>query len=125
MPLLVVDASAIAALLFGEPSALRVADRLEEARLAAPTLLRYELGSVCRTKIVLHPRRRTELLRGLSLLTRLQIEEVEVPPWEVLPVAEATGLSFYGASYLWLSRALGASLVTLDSRLEAAAAGIG
>ena len=125
MPLLVVDASAIAALLFGEPSAPRVADRLEEARLAAPTLLRYELGSVCRKKIAFHPARRSELLRGLSLLTRLQIEEVEVLPWEVVPVAEASGLSFYDASYLSLSRALGAPLVTLDSRLEAAAAGSG
>jgi predicted nucleic acid-binding protein len=32
-------------------------------------------------------------------------------------VAEATGLSTYDASYLWLAGALGADLVTLDRRL--------
>jgi predicted nucleic acid-binding protein len=32
-------------------------------------------------------------------------------------VAQATGLSTYDASYLWLAGSLGADLVTLDRRL--------
>ncbi len=43
------DASALAAILFGEPEA--VAERLTDARLAAPTLLDYELANVCLTGI--------------------------------------------------------------------------
>jgi predicted nucleic acid-binding protein len=41
----------------------------------------------------------------------------------VVPLAEASELSFYDASYLWLSRSLGVPLVTLDTKLEAAASG--
>jgi len=43
---LVVDASAIAALLFVEPEADAVAERLREADLSAPQLLAYELANV-------------------------------------------------------------------------------
>jgi uncharacterized protein with PIN domain len=39
MAVKVVDASALAALLFGEPEAEAVAGRLGDARLAAPSLL--------------------------------------------------------------------------------------
>jgi predicted nucleic acid-binding protein len=38
----------------------------------------------------------------------------------ILDLAEATGLTAYDASYLWLARALGAELVTLDRKLAAA-----
>ena len=37
----VVDASAVAALLFGEPAAEDILQQLGEAALVAPTLLRY------------------------------------------------------------------------------------
>jgi uncharacterized protein with PIN domain len=43
MAVKVVDASALAALLFGEPEA----ERLGNARLAAPALLGFELANVC------------------------------------------------------------------------------
>ena len=39
----------------------------------------------------------------------------------VLALAEATGLTSYDASYLWIARALDAELVTLDRKLAAAA----
>ena len=48
--LAVVDASAIAAILFGEPQGEEVAEALGDRELIAPTLLRYELGSVCLKK---------------------------------------------------------------------------
>jgi predicted nucleic acid-binding protein len=37
-----------------------------------------------------------------------------------LALAEATGLTAYDASYLWLARSLGGELVTLDRKLAAA-----
>jgi uncharacterized protein with PIN domain len=40
----VVDASALAALLFGEPEAEAIAGRLDNARLVAPALLAFELA---------------------------------------------------------------------------------
>ena len=118
----VVDASALAALLFGEPEAGQVVDRLRSGRLVAPALLDFELANISLTKVRRYPAQREVLLRGLALRDRMAIEIVAVAHCEVLPVAEAAGLTAYDASYLWLARRLGAGLVTLDRRLAAAMA---
>ncbi|MCZ6478654.1 MAG: type II toxin-antitoxin system VapC family toxin [Gemmatimonadetes bacterium] len=123
MSLVVVDASSLAAVLFGEPRSREVEERLRGAVMVTPTLLPYELGNTCLKKIAQDPDRRSQLLEALSYYSRMEIQEIEVPPLEVTPMAEATKLSFYDASYLWLSRSLGAPLVTLDRRLEDAASG--
>lgn len=123
MSLVVVDASSLAAVLFGEPRSREVEERLRGAVMVTPTLLPYELGNTCLKKSAQDPERRSQLLEVLSYYSRMEIQEIEVPPLEVTPMAEATKLSFYDASYLWLSRSLGAPLVTLDRRLEDAASG--
>jgi predicted nucleic acid-binding protein len=117
----VVDASALAALLFAEPEAEAIAGRLEGARLAAPALLDFELANVCLTKIRRQPTQREALHAAFRLAHRLRIETVAVDHAAVLDLAEATGLTAYDASYLWLARALGAELITLDGKLAAAA----
>jgi len=50
------------------------------------------------------------------------VDEVAVDHHAALEVAEATGLTAYDASYLWLSRQLGAELVTLNKQLANAEA---
>jgi len=125
MSLFVVDASALAAVLFGESRGREVEERLRGAVMMAPALLPYELGNTCLKKIAQDPDRLPQLREALSYYSRIEIQEIEVPPLEVMPMAEAAKLSFYDASYLWLSRSLGVPLVTLDSKLEAAASGRG
>lgn len=122
MPGSVVDASAMAAVLFGEPNADDVVERLE-APLLAPTLLRYEVANVGRTKIRRHPDRGEEILGSLGLLRRMGIQEVAVPAQEATRTARDHDLTAYDAAYLWLARFLGLELVTLDARLDAAASG--
>jgi predicted nucleic acid-binding protein len=117
----VVDASALAALLFAEPEAAAIAERLEGARLAAPALLDFELANVCLTKIRRQPTQREALRAAFRLAYRLRVETVTVDHAATLDLAEAAGLTAYDASYLWLARALGAELVTLDGKLTAAA----
>jgi len=51
MAVKVVDASALAALLYDEPEAGAVADRLENGNLVAPPLLTFEIASVCLKKL--------------------------------------------------------------------------
>jgi predicted nucleic acid-binding protein len=114
----VVDASALAALLFGEPEAEDVARRLDGARLGAPGLLDFELANVCVVKCRRHPHQREALLVAFQLRHRLAIQEIAVDHAAVLEIALATGLTAYDASYLWLARQLGAELVTLDKRLQ-------
>lgn len=121
MPARVVDASALAAVLFGEPAGEKVTKALGRGPVFAPTLLRYEVGSVCLKKIRRHARRRADLLAGLELLPRLDIREVEVPAREATELAERAGLTVYDAAYLWLAQSIDAELVTLDERLGGAA----
>jgi predicted nucleic acid-binding protein len=117
----VVDASALAALLFGEPEAEAVAARLDGARLVAPSLLAFEPANVCLVKCRRHPDQREALLAGFRLRDRLGVEEIAVDHAGVLDLADQTSLTAYDASYLWLARRLGAQLVTLDAELGRAA----
>ena len=114
--LAVVDASAVAALLFGEPQGAKVAEALQERELIAPTLLRYELGSVCLKKRKLYPDQRDALLLALSLLDRMNVREATVREREVVELAEREELTYYDAAYLWLAQEVGADLITLDTR---------
>jgi predicted nucleic acid-binding protein len=114
----VVDASALASLLFGESEAEAVADRLEGCNLAAPSLLRYEIGSVCLKKIVRYPKKQSALLEALALMDNMDIREVGVPIEKIVTLARSERLTVYDAAYLWLSRELDSELVTLDERLR-------
>jgi predicted nucleic acid-binding protein len=114
---IVVDASALAAVVFGEPEAEGIAARLEGARLLAPALLFYELGNVCLKKMRRHPKQRDDLAAALALSTRLGIEIVDVDHVDVLRLAERHMLSVYDAAYFWLAKRLDADLVTLDRQL--------
>jgi predicted nucleic acid-binding protein len=117
----VVDTSALAALIFAEPEAEDIAKRLEGARLAAPALIDFELANVCLTKMRRDPSKRDAIRAAFGLASRLRVETVAVDYMGIVDLADATGLTAYGASYLWLARALDAELVTLDRKLAAAA----
>jgi predicted nucleic acid-binding protein len=122
MAVKVVDASALAALLFGEPEAEAVAERLQDAHLVAPVLCSYELANVCVVKCRRHPGESDALLAAYRLRNRLAVEEVQVDYEASLALALTTGLTLYDASYLWVARQLGAELVTLDKELDRTAA---
>jgi predicted nucleic acid-binding protein len=117
----VVDASAIAALLLGEPQAEDIAQRLGDARLIAPALLAFELANVCLVKRRRRPDQASTLTAAFGLRDRLAMEEIAVDHEGVLQLAAATDLTAYDASYLWLARETGAELITLDRRLAQAA----
>ncbi len=122
MAVRVVDASALAALLFGEPEAEAIAARLDGARLVAPSLLSFELANVCFVKAPRHPEQREALTAAFRLRARLGVEEAPVDHDGALDLAAATGLTAYDAGHLWLARQLGVELVTLDRQLAKAAA---
>ncbi len=122
MAVKVLDASALAAFLFGEPQAEIVAEQLAGARLTAPGLLTFELANVCLVKARRHPEQKAGLMAAFGLRSRLGVEEIEIDHDGALDLAAETGLTAYDASYLWLARQLGAELVTLDRQLAQAAA---
>jgi predicted nucleic acid-binding protein len=116
----VVDASAVAAILFDEPCAEQTAARLGASTLVAPALLEYELGNVCWKKCRRHPEQAEAIRKSLRLFAALEVQLHDVNATEVLELAHRVDVSFYDASYLWLARQLGLPLVTLDKRLQQA-----
>jgi predicted nucleic acid-binding protein len=122
MAVKVVDASALAALLFNEPESTGIAEHLQDSTLIAPGLLEFELAHVCLSKCRRHPDQREAILAAFALRRRMAIEAAPVDHAAVLGLAFETDLTAYDASYLWLARAAGAELVTLDQALARAAA---
>jgi predicted nucleic acid-binding protein len=119
--MIVVDASALAAILFGEPEAEAVAARLGDASLAAPALIELELANTCLKKCRRFPEARPRLLAAFAQQERLGLTTHAVPAEPCLRLALEHGLTSYDAAYLWLARHLAAPLVTLDARLAAVA----
>jgi len=122
MAVKVVDASALAAVVFDEPEGEEIAARLEGATLVAPALLGFEIVNVCLTKLRRHPELRTSILEAFILQGGVSIGPAEVDHAGALVLAEQFRLTGYDASYLWLAQRLNAELVTLDRRLARAAA---
>lgn len=116
----VVDASALGALLFGEPDGAAIAELLRGASLIAPALLPFEVANVCVKKMRRHTDQRDALLAAFGMLVRMEVGVIEVDQGEAILLAERSGLTAYDASYLWLARRMGAELVTLDRQLVAA-----
>ena len=120
MAVKVVDASALGALVFAEPEAQSVMHTLTDAELIAPSLLKYELASICLKKIYNHPAKTNELITAYQMAERLAIEVVAVEHLEVIKLARRIKLTTYDACYLWLAQKTGAALITLDKRLQKA-----
>ncbi len=117
MPVKVVDASALGALVFAELEAEDMAGALSAAKLIAPTLMPYELASICLKKIKQSPQQASLLKTVFQMADTLGIETFPVEMRAVIDLAMRTNLTIYDASYLWLARETNAELVTLDKRL--------
>lgn len=114
---LVVDASAVAAVLFHEPEGATIDAHTEGETLIAPHLIDYELANICWKRIRRDPSQAPAILTMLSGLKSVAIQRVEVPATEIAALASQTGLTAYDASYLWLAMSRDLELVTLDDRL--------
>ena len=117
----VVDASAIAAIIFDEPPGASAEATIKGSTLFASDLIGYELANVCVKKIRAKPEERTRLLEAFETYYDLGIREIAIDEREVIMLANDKRLSFYDASYLWLAQSLGVELVTFDERLAKAA----
>jgi len=115
----VVDASALAALMFLEPEAPRVVAALARQQWHAPAVLPFELTNIARTKTTQTPGDAALIEEALQDMLAQPISLDPVDFSSVLELAIETGLSAYDASYLWLARHLAAPLVTLDRKLAA------
>lgn len=119
-PLLVVDCSLLAALIFNEPERGQAEQRMAGHALHAPRLLDHEITQVALTKI-----KRGEpagvTLEGLREYQALELEHHETELLGAFELAQRYGLSAYDAAYLCLAAQLRAPLATFDRKLNDAA----
>lgn len=117
----VIDASALAAIIFAEPEGAKIIQEIKGDELAAPALLPIELANVCLTKIRRYPTQRDLLLANYQMVEQMEIRYLDVNVLNVLLLAEQRTLTAYDAAYLFLAMQLGVALVTLDKLLAKAA----
>ena len=128
MSTLVVDASAALMLILGEPAARDVRKHLRTVTVAAgqilvPPLFWLEVINVLATRYRYDP---AVIVESVYELEQVGFVTAEVGRPGVLAVIDATarwGLTAYDAAYLVLAESAGASLLTADARLAAAAGG--
>ena len=113
----VVDASVLGALVFSEPRAGEAAALLEGAEIYAPKLMAYELTHIAQKKSAQFPAHINAIQEALEIALLMDIRWLDVSHMAVLRVALETGLTTHDASYLYLSRLLGADLATFDDKL--------
>lgn len=113
----VVDASAIGAIMFGEPDGPALAAHLAGQTLLAPSLLDFELTNLALKKVRKRPDDLAKVVVSLRAALALPVSRMGVSLPDVFALAVETGLTGYDASYLWLARARDAELVTLDRAL--------
>jgi predicted nucleic acid-binding protein len=113
----VVDASAIGAIAFGEADGPTLKAHLEGETLLAPGLIDFELMNIAVRKVRTRPETAALVAVGLAAALQLPLSRVSVPGLEVLVLAAETGLTAYDAAYLWLARSRDCELVTLDKAL--------
>lgn len=116
----VVDASAIAAVVFQEADGDTVQAHVQDDTLFAPDLIDYELMNVGLVKIRRGLGNELLIRSMMSKVPFLRIRRVSVSIDAAIALALQTGLSGYDAAYLWLARSLDVELVTLDRKLARA-----
>jgi predicted nucleic acid-binding protein len=120
-PPLVVDASVLAAALFGEERHELAVTMLTVRALAAPHLLDCEIANVALKKQRRESVPEDNIARALRLYAELDIARHPVNVTAVLALAQRYAMSAYDAAYLWLAETLAAPLATFDDKLAAVA----
>lgn len=118
---LVVDASAVAEILFGTEAGRRAAAMLDGHELLAPQHLTAEVASVIRGWSLSR-----QITDELALLAFHEFEALGVEQVSMMPLLPSVyslrhNISAYDAMYVVLARAVPCQLLTLDARLAAAA----
>ncbi len=84
MPIRIVDASALGALVFAEPDAEYVAERLADSTMAAPELLWFEMASIALKKIKNNPQLENQIKSALLMAYDLNIQLISVDHLQVI-----------------------------------------
>lgn len=121
-PRMVVDATVVAAVIFGEAEQQHAVALLQGRALAAPHLLDYEMASVALKKLRRERLAEKAVAAALEAYAALILERYPIGAGPVLSLAQRYSLTAYDAAYLWLAEQIEAPLATFDAQLAKAAA---
>lgn len=110
----VVDATAVSAVLFGEPAAEYIVEQLEDAVIIAPTVLESHLCEICLQKMDDSDGYDGHYLEALSLLQVMDLHYIKQDPSEIVRFAAERNITVSEAYYLRLVYAFDADLVSLN-----------
>jgi len=117
----VVDASALAAVVFEEPASQQIVQRLAGATLFAPPILVFELANIAWKKSLKYPDQAERINLALEAFLLLPVRQIATDFLRILDLAISTGVTTYDAAYLVAAQEMSVELVTLDKKLEAIA----
>ncbi|MDZ7737163.1 MAG: hypothetical protein U5P41_14550 [Gammaproteobacteria bacterium] len=113
----VVDATAVSAVLFGEPAADYIVEQLEDAVIIVPTVLESHLCEICLQKMDDGDGYDGRYLEALSLLQVMDLHTIKQDPSEIVRFAAEKNITVSEAYYLRLVYAFDADLVSLNETL--------
>jgi predicted nucleic acid-binding protein len=114
---LVIDTSALIAVLTGESSRDRIIARTQGTELLAPGSVHWETGNALSALLKRRRLKLAEAQAALAAYRQIPIRLVEIELEAALELADRLGLYAYDAFLLACARRHGAPLLTLDPRL--------
>lgn len=118
---IVVDTSALVAVILDEPERPAIVSATRGAVLLAPASLPWEVGNALVATVRRHRLTGTEALEAWSAFESIPLRLVDVDAGEAIATALELGLYAYDAYMLVLARGLRLPLLSLDRRLCASA----
>jgi predicted nucleic acid-binding protein len=114
---LVIDTSAIVAVLTAEPTRDRIIARTQGAELLAPGSVHWETGNALSALVKRRRLKLSDVRTALAAYARIPIRLVDIELDVALELADRLGLYAYDAYLMACARQHGAPLLTLDPRL--------
>ena len=118
---LVVDTSALIAVVTGEATREHLIARTQGAELLAPGSVHWEVGNAFSALLKRRLLRLPEVHAALAAYAQIPIRFVDVDPGTALELADRFGLYAYDAYLMACARQYRAPLLTIDTRLGRAA----
>lgn len=118
---LVIDTSAIVAVLVNEPQKAAILERIDDAQMVAPRSVHWEIGNAFSA---MFKRRRATLRRAKQAIAeyeQLNIRFVDVDLYQAVELSEQLGIYAYDAYVLACALNLRLPILTLDKDLSDAA----
>jgi predicted nucleic acid-binding protein len=122
---IVIDASAILAVIIGEPERDRIVEMTSGHNLVGPGSIPWEIGNAFSSMLKQHRVGIDEVRQGLTIFQSIAIRYLAVDLENALSIAHSTNLYAYDAYFLDCAARHAAPLLTLDRPLRRAANKLG